>query len=34
MRPPIDRVVGFDALPAAMAALGAGEVLGKVVLTP
>jgi len=34
LRPPIDRVVGFDELPAAMGALAAGEVLGKVVLTP
>lgn len=34
LRPPIDRVVGFDDLPAAMGALAAGEVLGKVVLTP
>ncbi len=30
VRPRIDRVVGFDALPDAMAALAAGEVLGKV----
>ena len=34
IRPPIDRVVGFDELPTAMGALAAGEVLGKVVLTP
>ena len=34
LRPPIDRVVGFDELPAAIGALAAGEVLGKVVLTP
>lgn len=34
VRPPIDRVAGFDDLPDAMAALAAGEVLGKVVLTP
>ena len=34
VRPRIDRVVGFDDLPAAMGALAAGEVLGKVVLTP
>ena len=34
IRPPIDRVVGFDELPAALGALAAGEVLGKVVLRP
>ncbi len=34
IRPPIDRVVGFDELPTAMGALAGGEVLGKVVLTP
>lgn len=34
VRPRIDRVVGFDALPDAVAALAAGDVLGKVVLQP
>ena len=34
IRPPIDRVVGFADLPDALAALAAGEVLGKVVLRP
>lgn len=34
LKPPIDRVVGFDDLPGALGALAAGEVLGKVVLTP
>ena len=34
VRPRIDRMVGFDALPDAVAALAAGDVLGKVVLQP
>ncbi|HHU38801.1 MAG TPA: zinc-binding dehydrogenase [Propionibacterium sp.] len=34
LKPPIDRVVGFDDLPDAVRALADGEVLGKVVLTP
>ena len=34
VRPPIDRVVGFDEVPDAVAALEAGTVLGKVVLRP
>lgn len=34
VRPPIDRVVGFDGLAEAVAALESGEILGKVVLRP